>query len=129
MVEEIKCPIETGLQYLGKKWSFEIIRDMFFGKKRFNEFLASKPKLSSKVLSTRLKELQENGIIEKLVTNTYPVNIKYELTTKGKALNKIIYELAVYELRTCNEFIENGKLKECAQPALEMLKKALDIFD
>jgi len=65
LVEEVKCPIETGLKYLGKKWSFEIIRDMFFGKKRFNEFLASKPKLSSKVLSTRLKELQGNGIIEK----------------------------------------------------------------
>jgi len=129
LVEEIKCPIETGLKYLGKKWSFEIIRDLFFGKKRFNEFLASKPKLSSKVLSTRLKELKENRIIEKTVSNTFPVNIKYELTNKGKALNKIIYELAVFELRTCDDFMENGKLKECAQPALEKLKKALNIFD
>lgn len=129
MVEDVKCPIETGLRYLGKKWSFEIIRDMFFGKKRFNEFIRPGSKLSSKVLSTRLKELQGNGIIKKTVSNTFPVNIKYELTTKGKALNKIIYELAVFELRTCDEFMENGKLKECAQPALEKLKKALNIFD
>ena len=33
------CPIETAFEHMGKKWAINIIRDMFFGKKRFKEFL------------------------------------------------------------------------------------------
>ena len=124
MVEIKNCPIETTLQFIGKKWSFEIVRDMFLGKKRFNEFLETNPNLSSKVLSQRLKELKKTGIIVKKVDDTFPVSIEYNLTEKGKKLNRVIYELALFSLNTCPEYDE-----EYAKKSIKFLKENLNIED
>lgn len=93
------CPIEIALNYLGKKWTLQIIRDLFKGKKKFSEFLKSNPQISTKMLSLRLKELIESKLIEKLVISTTPVNIEYCLTQKGRALNKILFQLAEFSIR------------------------------
>ncbi len=99
MGENIKrCPVEITLKYIGKKWAINIIRDLFFGKKRFKDFLKSNPELSTKMLSTRLKNLQDAGIIEKRIVNKNPILIEYKLTSMGKALNKTLYELAIFSM-------------------------------
>ena len=92
------CPVEASVEIIGRKWSLNIIRDLFMGRTRFSEFLEVNPRLSSKVLSTRLKELQECGIIEKRVVETTPLLIEYGLTEKGRALGDILYHLAVYSM-------------------------------
>lgn len=97
------CPVDKTLNLINKKWSVQIIRDMFFGKKRFKEFKEDKPKLSNKVLSSCLKELEENGLIRKEVLNTTPVTTEYYLTEYGKSMNRIIYELAMFTLQNDNE--------------------------
>ena len=96
--ERIVCPVDVTLNLINKKWSIQIIRDMFFGKKHFKEFKEDKPKLSNKVLSNCLKELEENGLIEKVVLNTTPVTTEYYLTEYGKSMNRIVYELAMFTL-------------------------------
>ena len=101
--ENIVCPVDKTLNLINKKWSVQIIRDMFFGKKRFKEFKEDKPKLSNKVLSSCLKELEENGLIRKEVLNTTPVTTEYYLTEYGKSMNRIIYELAMFTLQNDNE--------------------------
>lgn len=97
------CPVDKTLNLINKKWSIQIIRDMFFGKKRFKEFKEDKPKLSNKVLSSCLKKLEENGLIRKEVLNTTPVTTEYSLTEYGKSMNRIIYELAMFTLQNDNE--------------------------
>ena len=96
--ERIVCPVDVTLNLINKKWSIQIIRDMFFGKKHFREFKEDKPQLSNKVLSNCLKELEENGLIEKVVLNTTPVTTEYYLTEYGKSMNRIVYELAMFTL-------------------------------
>ena len=96
--ERIICPVDVTLNLINKKWSIQIIRDMFFGKKHFKEFKEDKPQLSNKVLSNCLKELEENGLIEKVVLNTTPVTTEYYLTEYGKSMNRIVYELAMFTL-------------------------------
>ena len=96
--ERIVCPVDVTLNLVNKKWSIQIIRDMFFGKKHFKEFKEDKPQLSNKVLSNCLKELEENGLIEKVVLNTTPVTTEYYLTEYGKSMNRIVYELAMFTL-------------------------------
>ena len=93
------CPIEVTLEIVGKKWSINIIRDLFKRKTRFSEFLESNPQLSTKMLSLRLKELQKFNIIKKTVKSTTPVKIEYNLTKTGKDLNKILFYLAEFSLR------------------------------
>jgi len=94
-----KCPIEVALSYLGKKWTMQIIRDLFKCKKRFSEFLGSNPQISTKMLSLRLKELKNSGLIEKKIQSTTPVIIEYSLTQKGEALNDILFQLANFSLK------------------------------
>jgi DNA-binding HxlR family transcriptional regulator len=119
------CPIENALEYVGRKWSLTIIRDLFFGKKRFKEFLEANPKLSGKVLSQRLKDLEKKGLIEKKIVSKSPVNIEYALTSKGRALNGILYEMALFSLKECkNEVLPE---KSCPTEAEENLKKLLNI--
>ena len=96
--ERIVCPVDKTLNLINKKWSIQIIRDMFFGKKHFKEFLEDKPKLSNKVLSECLKNLEENGLIKKEVLNTTPVTTQYYLTDYGRSMNRIVYELAMFTL-------------------------------
>lgn len=94
-----RCPMELALELISRKWVILILRDMFFGKKRFNEFKEGKPNLSNKVLSNCLKEMEENNLISRY-SDEYNKNIEYSLTDKGQKLNKVIYELAMFTLTT-----------------------------
>ena len=93
----VKCPMELAVELISRKWVIQILRDMFFGKKRFNEFKEGKPNLSNKVLSNCLREMEENGLISK---DNDENNIEYSLTAKGQKMNKVIYELAMFTLTT-----------------------------
>ena len=104
-----RCPIELTMEQLGKKWAIPIIRDLFKGKTRFKEFLEANPKLSPKVLSTRLKDLQEYSIIEKKIVRPTPLLIEYELTEKGKALGDILYSLASFSIKFHVDEIYQGR--------------------
>jgi DNA-binding HxlR family transcriptional regulator len=89
------CPIELALQLINRKWVIQILRDMFFGKTRFNEFKENKLGLSNKVLSHCLKDMEENKLIKRHVLDDA---IEYRLTDFGRSLNKVLYELAMFTL-------------------------------
>lgn len=124
--EKIVCPVDRTLNLINKKWSIQIIRDMFFGKKHFKEFLEDKPNLSNKVLSSCLKELEENGLIKKVVLNTTPVSTEYYLTEYGKSMNKIVYELAMFTLHNEND---NNYSDETREALKDTFKETLEIDD
>ena len=89
------CPIELVVKLINKKWVIQIMRDLFYGKSRFHEFKEDKPDLSNKVLSNCLKDMENNGLIHKIVDKCDKKNVKYMLTEKGKSLNKVLYEIAM----------------------------------
>lgn len=124
--EKIVCPVDKTLNLINKKWSIQIIRDLFFGKKHFKEFKEDKPNLSNKVLSNCLKELEENGLIKKEVLNTTPVTTEYYLTEYGKSMNRIIYELAMFTLHDENN---NSYPDDVRNDLKETFKEKLEITD
>ena len=89
------CPIELVVNLINKKWVIQIIRDLFYGKSRFHEFKEDKPDLSNKVLSNCLKDMENNGLIQRIVDKCDKKNVRYILTEKGKSLNKVLYEIAM----------------------------------
>lgn len=118
-----KCPIDIALTIINKKWVILIIRDMFFGKKHFNEFKENKPQLSNKVLSNCLKDMEKNGLIKR--NEDENSKITYELTEKGLALNKVLYELVRFTLYTdLNNTYYN---RENQQKVEDLFKKVLKI--
>lgn len=85
------CPrYERAVEVLGKKWTGLILRILLGGPRRFGEFRTQVPELSDRVLSERLKELEDEGIVSRLVHKTKPVLIEYELTEKGRALQPVV---------------------------------------
>ena len=103
------CPIDLVVKLINKKWVIQIIRDLFFGKSRFHEFKEDKPDLSNKVLSNCLKEMEQNGLIHRIVDKCDKKNVKYKLTEKGRSLNKVLYEIAMVSVdgETYSDEIKN----------------------
>ena len=84
---------------LSKKWAIFLLKDMFLGCKRFNDFLEVHPNLSNRVLSDQLKGLVKYGYIEKKLISMSPVRVEYELTELGKGLNKMLYEKLMWTIK------------------------------
>lgn len=93
MAHEICTRFESAFKLLGKRWTGLIINQLLDGPKRFN-VIEAEVKISGKVLSERLKELESLGIISRSVYPETPVRIEYELTKKGYALKPIMDEVA-----------------------------------
>lgn len=91
------CPrYERAMELLGKKWTGLILRILLGGPRRFSDFRAQVPELSDRLLSERLKELEEAGVVERVVHDTRPVLIEYSLTEKGRALRRVVESIEVW---------------------------------
>ncbi|MGE5675451.1 MAG: winged helix-turn-helix transcriptional regulator [Mycobacterium leprae] len=91
MSYEQMCPkYEKAIELLGKKWTGLLIRMLLGGPKRFGEFRQQVPALNDRVLSERLRELEEQGVVRRIVHDTKPVLIEYELTDVGRGLEPVV---------------------------------------
>lgn len=95
--EETKLTMEAYME-LSKKWAVFILKDMFLGCTRFNDFLEVHPELSNRVLSDQLKGLEKHGYIRKTIVSTTPVRIEYRLAELGRSLNRMLYEKAIWAI-------------------------------
>ncbi|MGD8189644.1 winged helix-turn-helix transcriptional regulator [Brevibacillus ginsengisoli] len=86
---EKKCPIEKTINVLGGKWTFLILRDLFLGPKRYGELQRSLKEISPRTLSLRLKELEDEGIVNRTIYSEIPPHVVYSLTEKGSSLRPI----------------------------------------
>ncbi len=92
------CPFDSLNRLFSRKWILYILRDLFIGKKYFNEFKKSNPLMSNVSLSNNLKYLESEGLIIKINRDNQKHTIEYHLTKKGKKLNKVIYEMIIFGL-------------------------------
>ena len=91
------CPIATGLDVLGDKWTLIILRDMIFGhKKLFNEFKESPEKVPSKMLSNRLRKLENIGFISRAKGKINKKSVYYLLEDKGLETLPLMVELMLF---------------------------------
>jgi DNA-binding HxlR family transcriptional regulator len=90
------CPIARTLDLIGDRWTMLIIRDLFLGRSRFNEFRQSTPRISPKLLSQRLKRLEDEGIAERDLLDGRPPRAEYRLTAKGRALFPVLFAIGTW---------------------------------
>ena len=81
---------EHAIQLLGKRWTGLILDTLMAGPRRFCEMTAAVEGLSDRVLSDRLRELEDEGIIERVVYPQIPVRVEYRLTEKGYDLKPVV---------------------------------------
>jgi DNA-binding HxlR family transcriptional regulator len=88
------CPyFHRAIELIGARWTGAVIRALLADVNHFSELSAAIPGLSDRMLSERLKELEAEGIVVRVVTPSTPVRIEYQLTEKGRALGAVL-ELA-----------------------------------
>ena len=85
------CPrYEHAIQLLGKRWTGLLLYALLEGPRRFCELTATVEGLSDRVLSDRLRELEVEGVVERVVYPQIPVRVEYKLTEKGQALKPVV---------------------------------------
>jgi DNA-binding HxlR family transcriptional regulator len=111
-VQEI-CTVNKTVKYLTKKWTLLIILELYKGPdntRRFSELKDSLRDITPKVLSERLKELEEEGIVSKRIdTASFPVKCEYTLTNSGLDLIEIIRTIKKWALTWKIDNIPCGK--------------------
>lgn len=91
------CPYyHHAIEVIGRRWTGAILRAMLAGVERFSDLKCSIPELSDRMLSERLKELEQEGIVERIVIPDTPVRVAYRLTPKGHDLHTVIASLSTW---------------------------------
>jgi DNA-binding HxlR family transcriptional regulator len=85
------CGVTTAVELIGERWAMLIVRDLLVGPRRYTDLKQGLPKIPTNILSTRLKELQEGGVVRRVPLLN--CGLVYELTPYGRRLEPIVLAL------------------------------------
>ena len=107
-IEQI-CPrFHSAIELIGKRWTGAIIHTLMSGPRRFGELLDVVPGLHDRLLSERIKELEAEGVVQRIVYPETPVRIEYELTPMGRDLEKVVAEVQRWAERWIRASVQSG---------------------
>jgi DNA-binding HxlR family transcriptional regulator len=93
------CPIACSLDLLGDRWTLLVVRDLFRGRTRYGEFLASTEGIPTNILAERLKRLEAAGLIKGKAYQKNPPRYAYTLTPKGTGLRPVLAAFGLWAHR------------------------------
>lgn len=82
--------INDTLNVVSGKWKLPIIASLLYGKKRYKDIQDNIEKITPRMLSKELKELEINGVVKRTVYDSTPVRIEYTLTESGEKITKVL---------------------------------------
>lgn len=85
-----KCPFATAQSLISGKWAILILHYLEDGPVRFNELQRLMPKMTHATLSVQLKNLVENGLVERKQYDSVPIKVEYSLTEIGKEFRPVV---------------------------------------
>ena len=91
------------VELIGGRWTGAVINLLLSGRMRFAELRAAIPDISDRMLSERLRELEAEGIVARMVVPETPVRVEYELTEKGRALEHALAAVGKWAERWVTE--------------------------
>jgi DNA-binding HxlR family transcriptional regulator len=89
-----ECPLEECLRVLAGAWTPQVLWYLNDGPRRFGELKRAMPGVSAKVLTTRLRELEERDVLARRVLPTSPPSVEYRLTELGRSLEPVLDAIA-----------------------------------
>lgn len=95
------CGVTTAVELIGERWALLIVRDLLVGPRRYTDLKQGLPRIPTNILSTRLKELQEGGVVRRVPLHN--CGLVYELTDYGRALEPVILALGRWGFQTMGD--------------------------
>jgi DNA-binding HxlR family transcriptional regulator len=116
------CPLSACMAVLGGAWTPNIIWNLSGGPRRFSELRVDIPKVSAKVLTARLRALEEKGVVIRDVKPTSPPSVEYSLTDLGQQLVPAIQAIAdvghkLKQRAAAEDCVKAGRRRTRAQAA------------
>jgi len=99
--------IADTMNAINGKWKLPIIASLLFGKKRFKELAQEITKITPRMLSKELKDLEMNGIVTRTVYNSTPVIVEYKLTKSGESFKIVLETMIEWGLQHRENMIRN----------------------
>lgn len=84
------CPVEVAVSVLGGTWKLTLVKHLLVGTRRFNELGRLVPLANTKTLTRQLRELEDDGIVQRTVYPEVPPRVEYALTERGRSLEPIV---------------------------------------
>lgn len=88
--DQIRCPVEACLDLIGGKWKGVILFHLLGGTKRFNELRRLLPKVTQRMLTRQLRELERDEIVVRTIYPEVPPRVEYSLSEMGKTLEPVV---------------------------------------
>ena len=104
------CPVIYSLNKIGNRWKLLIIHNVKLGYNRYSTLQKQIPDVSRQTLTNQLRELENDGILERIIFQQIPPKVEYHLTELGKSLQPIINEMSKWGLKYVKP-VENLKPK------------------
>jgi DNA-binding HxlR family transcriptional regulator len=113
-------PIRDTLDVINGKWKLPIIGSLMFGKKRFKELEREIPKITPRMLSKELRDLEMHQLITRKVYDTIPATIEYEITPYGETLKDVMDALKAWGATHRARMINGAEVPEEAHATLRL---------
>jgi DNA-binding HxlR family transcriptional regulator len=104
------CPLSQCMAFIGGAWTPNIIWYLSSGPRRFSELRSDIPMVSAKVLTQRLRELEERGILTRSVLATSPPSVEYALTPLGQEFKPVIEAIVAVGHRLKDQVAANDEV-------------------
>lgn len=108
--DQLGCPVEACTEVIGGKWKGELLYILFSGTKRYGELRKLIPGTTQRMLTLQLRELEQDGIIERKVYPVVPPKVEYSISKRGKTLKPIIDAMWHWGTQFL-ETLDRGRLK------------------
>ncbi len=92
----VNCPVETTLKIIGGRWKVLIIHFLLEDTKRFGELTRSLGSISARTLSKQLRELEDDGVVNRKDFGEIPPKVKYSLTPLGRSLKQVLQSMEAW---------------------------------
>jgi DNA-binding HxlR family transcriptional regulator len=97
------CGLAHALELVGERWALVLVSDLIRGPKRFTDLQRGQPRIPSNVLSARLKELEDTGVVRRRVLPRPASGVGYELTEYGRELEDVVLRLGLWGAKSMPE--------------------------
>lgn len=97
------CGVAHALDLVGERWGLLVVRELILGPKRFTDLRRGLPRIPTNVLSARLKELEQGGVVGRRLSPSPGGAVVYELTEYGQELEDVVVRLGLWGAKTMDQ--------------------------